>query len=96
MLAAVIRAPITSILILFEITQSYHIVLPVMITCIIANMISASIEKDSIFTWTLTRAGFNINHGIDKSILESGFFLKVLQVSYLFLLFLQQAGRQLL
>ena len=71
MLAAVIRAPITSILILFEITQSYHIVLPVMITCIIANMISASIEKDSIFTWTLTRAGFNINHGIDKSILES-------------------------
>ena len=71
MLAAVIRAPITSILILFEITQSYHIVLPVMITCIIANMISASIEKDSIFTWTLTRAGFNINHCIDKSILES-------------------------
>ena len=71
MLAAVIRAPITSILILFEITQSYHIVLPVMITCIIANMISASIEKDSIFTWTLTRAGFNINDGIDKSILES-------------------------
>ena len=71
MLAAVIRAPITSILILFEITQSYHIVLPVMITCIIANMISASIEKDSIFTWTLTREVFNINHGIDKSILES-------------------------
>lgn len=71
MLAAVIRAPITAILILFEITQSYHIVLPVMITCIIANMISARIEKDSIFTWTLTRDGFNINHGVEKSILES-------------------------
>ena len=71
MLAAVIRAPITSILILFEITQSYHIVLPVMITCIIANMIAARIEKDSIFTWTLTRDGFNINHGVEKSILES-------------------------
>ena len=39
MLAAVIRAPITSILILFEITQSYHIVLPVMITCIIRRMV---------------------------------------------------------
>ena len=71
MLAAVIRAPITSILILFEITQSYHIVLPVMITCIIANMIASRIEKDSMFTWTLTRAGFNINHGVEKSILES-------------------------
>lgn len=71
MLAAVIRAPITAILILFEITQSYHIVLPVMITCIIANMIAARIEKDSIFTWTLTRDGFNINHGVEKSILES-------------------------
>ncbi len=71
MLAAVIRAPITAILILFEITQSYHIVLPVMITCIIANLIAARIEKDSIFTFSLTRAGFNIDHGIEKSILES-------------------------
>ena len=71
MLAAVIRAPITSILILFEITQSYHIVLPVMITCIIANLISSRIEKDSIFTYSLSRAGFNIDHGVEKSILES-------------------------
>lgn len=71
MLAAVIRAPITSILILFEITQSYHIVLPVMITCIIANLIASRMEKDSIFTFSLTRAGFNIDHGLEKSILES-------------------------
>ena len=71
MLAAVIRAPITSILILFEITQSYHIVLPVMVTCIIANLISSRIEKDSMFTYSLSRAGFNIDHGIEKSILES-------------------------
>lgn len=71
MLAAVIHAPITSIFILFEITQSYHIVLPVMISCILANHISSFIEKDSIFTWTLTKEGFNINHGVERSILES-------------------------
>lgn len=71
MLAAVIRAPVTSILILFEVTQSYHIVLPVMISSIIANLISTRIEKDSIFTYPLSRSGFNISHGIERSVLDS-------------------------
>ena len=63
MLAAVIRAPITSILILFEITQSYHIVLPVMITCIIAPEPPEPSVRDvaTIFKNTNT---INIYHGI--------------------------------
>lgn len=71
MLAAVIRAPITSILILFEITQSYHIVLPVMISCIISNFVANRLEKDSIFTWQLSKQGFKIDKGVEQSILEA-------------------------
>ncbi len=71
MLAAVIRAPITAIFMIFEITQSYQIVLPIMICAIIANVIAHRIEKDSIFTWSLSREGFRLGHGIEQNILNS-------------------------
>ncbi len=70
MLAAVIRAPITSIFIIFEITQNYQIILPLMISVIIANLISYRIEKDSIFTWVLSREGFNLGKGVEQNILS--------------------------
>ncbi len=71
MLAAVTHAPITAVFLIFEITQSYYIVLPIIICAIIANVISNRLEKDSIFTWSLTREGFNVGHGIEQNILNS-------------------------
>lgn len=71
MLAAVVRAPITSILLIFEITQSYHVILPLMISVIIANVVANRLEKDSIFTWELTREGFRLDNGIEQNILQS-------------------------
>lgn len=71
MMAAVVRAPITSILLLFEITQSYHVILPVMISVIIANVVANRLEKDSIFTWELTREGFKLGNGIEQNVLQS-------------------------
>lgn len=71
MMAAVVRAPITSILLLFEITQSYHVILPVMICVIIANVVANRLEKDSIFTWELSREGFKLGHGIEQNVLQS-------------------------
>jgi len=70
MLSAVIRAPITSIFIMFEITQNYKVILPIMISVIIANLIAQRIEKDSIFTWTISREGFRLGKGVEQNILS--------------------------
>lgn len=71
MLAATIRAPLTAILIIFEITQSYAIILPLMFTAIIANIFAKMIEKESIFTWILVKQGIRIRKGKEESVLEN-------------------------
>lgn len=70
MLAATIRAPLTAILIIFEITQSYTVILPLMMTAIVANIFAGWLEKESIFTWILTKQGVRIRKGAEESVLE--------------------------
>jgi len=70
MLAATIRAPLTAILIIFEITQSYTVILPLMMTAIVANIFASWLEKESIFTWILTKQGVRIRKGAEESVLE--------------------------
>lgn len=70
MLAATMRAPLTSILIIFEITQSYQIILPLMLSAIIANVVANFLEKESIFTWILTKNGIKIRKGAEEHVLR--------------------------
>lgn len=70
MLAATIRAPLTAILIIFEITQSYTVILPLMLTAIVANIFAGWLEKESIFTWVLSKQGVHIRKGAEASVLE--------------------------
>jgi CIC family chloride channel protein len=71
MLSATLRAPMTAILIIFEITQSYTVILPLMLTAIVANLAAEKLEKESIFTWVLTKQGVRIKKGVEEKILES-------------------------
>lgn len=70
MLAATIRAPLTAILIIFEITQSYTVILPLMLAAIVANIFAGWLEKESIFTWILSKQGVRIRKGAEESVLE--------------------------
>jgi len=71
MLAATIRAPLTAILIIFEITQTYTVILPLMFTAIISNIFARMIERESIFTWILVKQGVHIRKGKEESVLEN-------------------------
>lgn len=71
MLAATMRAPLTAILIIFEITQSYEIILPLMLAAIIANVAANWMEKDSIFTWVLSKQGIRVRKGTEEQVLSS-------------------------
>ncbi|MDY6821423.1 MAG: chloride channel protein [Deferribacterota bacterium] len=71
MLASTMRAPITAILIIFEITQSYEIILPLMIATIVSNVVSNLLYKESIFTYPLVKEGIKVKRTLEESVLES-------------------------
>ena len=65
------RAPLASILVLFELTRDYNMILPIMLACVVSNVVSSSIYSESIFTEGLHRRGFTIRKGREIDIMES-------------------------
>ena len=53
--AGATHAPITAILILFEMTGDYRIILPLMIACILATLVASQLNRESIYTMKLVR-----------------------------------------
>jgi CIC family chloride channel protein len=64
-------APITAILILFELTGTYRIILPLMMTCIISALTARQLQSESIYTMKLVRRGIDVRAGKEISILKS-------------------------
>jgi CIC family chloride channel protein len=58
--AAAARAPITSILILFEMTRDYSIMLPLMMAVAVSTVVAQLIRRDTIYTLKLRRRGVEI------------------------------------
>ncbi len=69
--AGATHAPITSILILFELTDDYRIILPLMMTCIVSTLTASQLKRESIYTMKLIRRGINVRAGKEVSILKS-------------------------
>jgi CIC family chloride channel protein len=56
-LAAATHAPIMAIIMIFELTLDYQIILPLMLACVIGYYTSVSFEKRSIYSEALKRKG---------------------------------------
>jgi CIC family chloride channel protein len=69
LVAAATEAPITGILIVFEMTNDYAIVLPLMLATVIATVIARRLEPDSLYSGWLRRRGEKIAHGTDPDVL---------------------------
>jgi CIC family chloride channel protein len=59
--AATARAPITALIIIFELTGDYRIILPLMCAIVVATALSNHITKDTIYTLKLRRRGIDID-----------------------------------
>ncbi len=68
--AAATHAPITAIMILFELTTDYKIILPLMISCIVGTLVMSRLHGESIYTVKLRRRGVNIRAGQDVDLLR--------------------------
>jgi CIC family chloride channel protein len=67
--AAATSAPITGMLLVFEMTNDYEIVVPLMLTTVIANLVARRLEPDSLYSGWLRRRGEQIQHGADRDVL---------------------------
>lgn len=69
--AASAHAPITAVLILFELTGDYRIILPLMLTVVVATVLAQRLLKgESVYTLKLTRRGVRLQRGRDVDILQ--------------------------
>ncbi len=58
--AASARAPITAVLIIYELTGEYSIILPLMLAIVAATALSARLSPDTIYTLKLRRRGIDL------------------------------------
>jgi CIC family chloride channel protein len=68
--AAGTHAPITAIVMIFELTGDYKIILPLMISCIIATLLATRLQHASIYTLKLLRRGVDIRGGFSANVLS--------------------------
>jgi CIC family chloride channel protein len=69
-LAASTHAPFTGILIVYELTQSYEIMLPLMFTAVISTIVSRLMSRESMYTASLARLGVKLGTMIDLTLLR--------------------------
>ena len=68
--AGAAQAPISSILILFEMTGDYKIILPLMTAVVIATLVLRKWSRESIYTKKLARRGIDTSQGPQPDLLE--------------------------
>jgi CIC family chloride channel protein len=68
--AAAARAPMTAVIIIFELTGEYQIILPLMFAIALAAGVSNLLSRDTIYTLKLRRRGIDIMRGRAASLME--------------------------
>lgn len=70
LVAATTHAPITAILIIFELTNDYRIIPPLMVACVIGVLVSGLLHRESVYTAKLARRGVRLQAGRDVNLLK--------------------------
>jgi len=68
--AAVVHAPLTAFLLVFELTQDYKVILPFMLVAILATTVGQFIARDSIYTAWLRQRGIRMGRHSDMTLLR--------------------------
>lgn len=68
--AAAARAPFTAMLIVFEMSNDYSMILPLMVAAVTASHFAQWLYPDSIYTQKLTRRGIRFVQGRDMDVMQ--------------------------
>ena len=69
--SAAARAPLTSMLIVFEMSNDYRLILPLMAAGMIASTFANWLQSDSIYSLKLTKRGIRFEQGRDMDIMQT-------------------------
>jgi chloride channel protein, CIC family len=61
--AGIVRAPMTSVLMIFETTQDYAVIVPLMISNLVSLFISSRLQKEPIYEALAYQDGIHLPHG---------------------------------
>ncbi len=81
MVGSVTGAPLTAILILFEMTGQYTVILPLMLASIGAALVYRAIMKDTIFSLKFSRRGQDLSFGRESAILRDFHVEDIMEVN---------------
>ena len=68
--AGATHAPLTAILILFELTRDVYVLLPIMLAAVVATLSAQALLRDSIYSLKLRRRGVLVGSAADLTILR--------------------------
>jgi CIC family chloride channel protein len=68
--AACARAPLTAMLIVFEMSNDYSLILPLMVAAVTASYLAQALFPESIYTIKLARRGIRFSQGRDMDIMQ--------------------------
>jgi chloride channel protein, CIC family len=68
--SACARAPLTAMLIVFEMSNDYALILPLMLTAVTASYLAQYLHPESIYTVKLVKRGIRFDQGRDKDIMQ--------------------------
>ncbi len=69
--AGAARAPITAVIIVFEMSNDYKLILPLMLATVISTLLAEHIFTESIYTLKLKLKGIRIQRGRDMDLMQS-------------------------
>jgi CIC family chloride channel protein len=77
--AATMHAPVTAVVLVFELTGHYELVLPVMLCSIVGSITASLIDEDSYYTAALRQKGEQLPGGIEDLAVRTTFVRDVLR-----------------
>ncbi len=71
LMAGTTQAPIMAIMMIFEMTLNYEIILPLMLSCIISSVVARQFNRDSIYIESLRKKGIRLDLSLEERALRS-------------------------
>jgi len=68
-MAGVVRAPITAIMLVFEVTNDYRLILPIMLATVTCVFVSELMQKDGLYAYGLARGGVHLQQARDIDVM---------------------------
>ncbi len=79
MMSGVLRAPMTAIMIVFELTNDYRLILPIMLTSVVCMLLAERFTREGIYTFSLVREGIHLRKGTELDVMQAVHVHEVMQ-----------------